>query len=363
MINQERLIALFLQLVRTDSPSREERRIAKVIAGKLSALGAEPQIDALWNVTAKFPGAGAGIKRPPLFLNAHSDNVPPARGIHPIVADRIIKSDGTTVLGADDLAGVAAILEAIRSLQEERVAYSPLEIAITTQEEAGMYGAKGLDLSGFNAREGVVVDGPGPVGVVTYAAPSVNLIDIEITGKAAHSGHAPEAGINALLTAVDAIGGLKIGRIDKRTTTNIGILRGGSARNMVPAQVELTAEVRSHNDRKLELVTDVMKRAFERACRASHAKLEFKVKRAYSRFEINKSDPLVVRVVQALEAVGRAPQFERSMGGYDANIWNERGIKCVAVSVGDELNHTTDEFIPIGELYKTAQLVEQLVRV
>jgi tripeptide aminopeptidase len=361
VINQERLVALFLELVRIDSPSREEARIARVVERKLSALGAQTRIDELSNVAAILPGRGVGAGKDPLFLNAHSDNVPPANSIRPRVQDGIIRSDGMTVLGADDLAGVAAILEAVHSRREEAAACLPLEIAITTQEEAGMYGAKGLSLSTFSARQGYVIDGPGPVGVITLAAPSVNLIDARIIGKGAHAGHAPEAGINALLAATAAIGKMQIGRVDARTTTNIGTLHSGSARNAVPASAELVAEVRSHSDCQLERETRNMVKQLEQSCKTYGAECQINVRRAYNHFEIGKSDPLVKRVVQALDELGRKPQFESSMGGYDANVWNERGIKCVALSVGDEQNHTTGEFIPVAELVKTAELVERLI--
>lgn len=360
MINPDRLLATFLELVQIDSPSREEGPIAEVIANKLRALGASPRIDELQNVSAKIPGRGAGLHRPPLFLNAHSDNVSPARGIKPIVAGGLIVSDQTTVLGADDLAGVAAILETIETLLEQKLAHVPLEITITTQEEIGMHGAKALDLKGFQAKEGVVVDGPGPVGGIVFAAPSLNLIDAHIIGKAAHSGHAPEAGINALRAAADAISKMKIGRIDAQTTTNIGILRGGSARNAVPANVELVGEARSLSEPKLERATRNMQQALEQSCRAYGAKLELNVTCAYHHYELAQHDPLIERVKDALRAIGCKPRLQRSMGGYDANIWNQRGIKCVAVSVGDELNHTTSEFIPVRELFKTAELVERL---
>lgn len=360
MINPDRLLATFLELVQIDSPSREEEQIAHAIAHKLRVLGAEPHIDSLYNIIAKFPGRGAGARRRPLFLNAHSDNVPPARGIKPVLAGGLVLSDRTTVLGADDLAGVAAILEVLQVLQENHVSHVPLEIAITTQEEAGMYGAKGLDLGQFSAREGIVIDGPGPVGTITSAAPTLQWIDARIIGRASHSGHAPEAGINALLAAVDAIGKMRIGRIDAQTTTNIGLVRGGSARNVVPAQVELTGEARGHNERKLERVTRGMVRALELSCESYGAELELQLTTAYHHFEIKRTDPLLQRVVTAVAEIGCKPRLQRSMGGYDANIWNARGIKCVAVSVGDELNHTTNEFIPIKELVKTAELVQRL---
>lgn len=361
MINPERLVALFLELVRIDSPSREEARLARVIEKKFSELGAATRIDELNNVSAILPGRGAGVGKEPLFLNAHSDNVPPANNILPVVADGMIRSDGTTVLGADDLAGVAAILEAVHSRRAEAGAQLPIEIVITTQEEAGMYGAKGFDLSALSARQGFVIDGPGPVGVITLAAPSVNLIDAQIIGKGAHAGHAPEAGINALLAVTDAIGKMKIGRVNARTTTNIGILRSGSARNAVPASADLVAEARSHNERALERATRSMVKRLDESCKAYGAECRANVRRAYNHFEIGRNDPLVKRAVKALGEIGRKPHFESSMGGYDANVWNERGIKCVALSVGDEKNHTTSEFIPVAELVKAAELVERLI--
>lgn len=360
MINQDRLVNTFLELVQIDSPSGGEQAIAEFIAQQLRELGAETRLDALCNVIAKVPGRGAGATRKPLFLNAHTDNVAPARGIKPVVGGGQIASDGSTVLGADDLAGVAAILEAVRALAEDDSKHVPLEIAITTQEEVGLVGAKGVDLADFQAKEGLVLDGHGAVGAITLATPTHNLIEVTLTGKAAHSAVAPEAGINAIKVAADAISQLKLGRIDAETTTNIGIIRGGTARNIVPEKVELVGEARSRNTRKLERATRTMKLAFEKAARQHHAQLEFRATRAYNRYQFSRSDRLVKRVAKALQRIGRKPRFESTLGGSDANIWNAKGIKCVVVSVGYEQMHTTSEYIPIQELVKAAELVEAL---
>lgn len=359
MINEQRLVQTFLELVQIDSPSGDEQQIAERVAEKLRALGAQVKIDALHNVIAHVPGRGVKQDAKPLFLNAHTDNVAPARGIKPIVAGGQIASDGTTVLGADDLAGVAAILEAVASLAENNKKHVPLEIAITTQEELGLVGAKGLDLADFHAKEGIVLDAGGPVGAIVLASPTQNLIEISIKGKAAHSAR-PEGSINALKIAAEAIAKTKLGKLDRDSTSNFGIVRAGTARNIVPDKAEIVGEVRSRNTRKLDAHTRAMKRVFEKVVRGTGAKMDFRVTRAYNRYEFKKGDRLVQRVAKALKQLGRTPRFEMTMGGSDANIWNAKGIKTVVVSVGYEQIHTTNEYLPVLELVKAAELVEAL---
>lgn len=359
MLNEARLVQTFLELVQIDSPSTEEQAIAEAVAARLKKLGARVEIDPLLNVIATLAGKGVKRSTKPFFLNAHTDNVAPARGIHPIVANGRIASDGTTVLGADDLAGVTAILEGVESLVEEGVRWLPLEIVITSQEELGLVGAKGLDVRKLKAKQGVVLDSGGPVGAITLGAPTHNHLQVTITGKAAHSA-APTGGINALTLAANALSAAQVGVLDKETTANFGMIQGGSARNIVPDRVELMGEVRSRNERKLERATRRIKSAFEQAIKGSGAQLDFRVTRAYSTYQFSKNDALVKHVASALVQIGRAPTYRLGMGGSDANIWNAKGIKTVVASVGYEKIHTTDEYIPIEELVKAAELVRVL---
>lgn len=287
------------------------------------------------------------------------DNVAPAHGIKPVVANGRISSDGTTVLGADDLAGVTAILESIQSLIESGKKRLPLEIAITSQEEVGLVGAKGLDLSWLRAKEGIVFDGGGPVGSITLAAPAHNLLEVTVTGKAAHSAR-PDEGINALTLAALALSKAKVGKLEKNVTANFGTVHGGNARNIVPETVKLTGEVRSTNLNKLERHTRTLKKVFENTLKGTGAKLDFQVTRAYNPYEFSKNDLLVQRVGKALKKMGLVPGYRNSMGGSDANIWNAKGIKAVVVSVGYEQIHTTNEYIPIAELVHAAELAEIL---
>ncbi len=355
MINQDRLVNTFLDLVRIDSPSGGERQAAEYVLQKMQSLGLEPQMDAMYNVTVKVDGKGK-----PLFLNAHTDRVEPGKGILAVVDDGGIKSEGNTILGADDLAGVAAILEGLQSLIEDNQGHVPLEIAITSQEEIGLVGAKGLDLSGFKAKEGVVLDMHGPVGNVILQSPSHNIIDVTITGRAAHSGAEPEKGIDALRVAVDAIGKMKLGRIVKETTANIGMIQGGSARNIVPERIELKAEVRSRNPKKLERYTKLMKQALEKAAKPYGAKVDIQIERAYNTYKFGKGESTVKRLAAALKKIGRKPRYGVTGGGSDANIFNAKKMKVVVTSAGYEQMHTTDEYMPVNELVKAAELVVAL---
>jgi tripeptide aminopeptidase len=362
MINQPRLIATFTDLVRIDSPSGGEKQAAEFVATRLRELGLEPRIDALFNVIAFLPGKGRVT--PPLLVNAHTDSVMPCLGIKPHVdeARGIITSDGTTVLGADARAGVAAILEAITAIREQDLPHCPLEIAITAQEEHALVGAKGLDFTPFKSKMGVVLDSHGPVGTIIVQAASCNLIEATITGKAAHAGIEPEKGISAIRVAAEAIAAMKLGRIDVETTANIGIIKGGAARNIVAEKCELVGEARSRRESKLNRQTNAMTRALERAAKNHRARVDVKVTGAYTMFRFSKRDSIVQRVCAAIERIGRTPKLDVSGGGSDANVFNARGIACVPIAIGYEKIHTTEEFIPIAELVKTAQLVVELAR-
>lgn len=352
MINRDRLVNTLIELVSIDAPSGGEKEISERVAQKLRSAGLQVEIDLFNNVIAKLEGEGK-----PFFLSAHTDRVEPSRGVHPVIEGDVIKSDGSTVLGADDIAGVAAIIEAVQSMVEDGIRHLPLEIAISSQEEIGLVGAKALDLSQFKSKEGVVLDGGGPVGEITLASPSHNIINVTILGRAAHSGVSPEKGIDTIRIAAKAISKMRLGRIDKETTANIGMIKGGSARNIVPEKVELLGEARSRNPRKLDRQTKAMKHAIERAAKPYAAKVQIQIERAYNLYKLSRRDRLVRRLAKAIKQVGVKPRYGVTGGGSDANIYSAKHLKCVVTSVGYEQIHTTGEFIPISELVKAAELV------
>ncbi len=357
LVNQDRLVNTFTDLVKIDSPSGGEKQAAEFVAARLRALGLEPTVDALNNVTAFLPGTGE-----PFLLNAHTDSVAPCLGIKPQVANGKITSDGTTILGADDRAGVAAILEGLAAIVEANQEHRPLELAFTVQEEVGLFGAKALDLKPFKAKMGAVMDSHGPVGTIIVQSPTHNVIDVTITGKAAHAGVEPENGINAILVAAEAIAAMPLGRIDEETTGNIGVIQGGAARNIIAEHCELVGEARSRRETKLKRQTNAMVRALQRAAKKHRALVDVRVTRAYDMFRFAPKDPVIQQVSAAIERMGGKVQLDVTGGGSDANVFNAHGIACVPVSIGYEKIHTTEEFIPVAELVKTAQLVVELAR-
>src|SRR5689334_23109631 len=272
MINPERLLATFLDLVRIDNPSGDEAAIAAHIRGLLEALGLEVEEDGVHNLLARVPGQGE-----PLLLNAHMDSVAPCHGVRPLVADGVVRSSGDTVLGADDLAGVAAIIEGVRATLERGGPHRAAELLLTVQEEVGLLGAVAFDTAKLRAREGVTLDSGGDFGGITIGAPSQDSLHAIVIGRAAHAGVAPERGVNAIVVAARALAAMPLGRIDEETTANIGIIRGGDATNIVPERVELWGEARSHSQEKLVGQIEQMIAAFETAARATGANVQVEV--------------------------------------------------------------------------------------
>jgi tripeptide aminopeptidase len=261
LINQSRLVQTFLELVAIDSPSGQEEAIGANLMQRFAALGGEAARDKHGNVIARWPGNGDDW----LMLSAHMDTVGKDTGIRPAIRDGIIYSDGTTILGGDDKSGIAAILEVLVSLAEDKLNHPPLEVVISVGEEVGLQGAKWLDKSQLRARRGYVLDSGGAIGSIVVSAPSQDSLRVVVHGKKAHAGSEPENGINAIRVASEAIAAMPLGRIDFETTANIGVIEGGTATNIVPDEVKVRGEARSRDGAKLAAQTAVMVRAFEEA--------------------------------------------------------------------------------------------------
>ena len=357
MIDRERLVKTFCDLVRIDSPSGEEDAAAIDLMERLRTLGFSPVRDDYGNVIAGDGGPD------PLLLSAHLDTVEPGRGIKPIVnADRIV-SDGTTILGGDCKAGVAAILEALTSIREDGTAHRPIEVAFTREEEIGLVGARNLDFSKIAAREAVVFDGEGPPSQITSASPTYIGFDIEITGRAAHAGVEPEKGLSAIEIAAAIISKLPQGRLDQESTFNIGTIEGGTVRNAVPESTTVRGEFRSRNLETLdsirlqlsEAISEV-REAFPEATVEDHLHTEFET------YTLTDDDPATGLVTAALRSLGLEPSMRPSGGGTDGNIFRRRGISAVVVGMADHDMHTVRESVTIPDLVDAAHLCETLLR-
>jgi tripeptide aminopeptidase len=357
MINQERLIKTFMELVQIDSPSGEETAMAQHVSGVLEKLGAKVDVDEYGNVIGKFEGVGEAI-----MINSHLDTVEPGRGIKPKIDGEKIVSDGTTILGGDAKAGVAAILEALTSLRESGAKHVPIEVVFTLSEEIGLLGAVHLDYSKITAKHGVTFDGEKSVNYITTSAPGYTRVDVTVIGRSAHAGLEPEKGISAIKIAAEIISMLQIGRIDHETTANIGLIEGGSAVNAVPERVLFKAEIRSRDIQKLEKHTEHFQSVFEEIRKKyPEAKIEVVSHREFDPYVFEKNHPVIQQTTAVLKDMGLTPILEPSGGGTDVNIFHTHGIQAICVGIADYSAHTKREYILIPELLDTAKFCEKLL--
>ncbi|WP_281975676.1 M20/M25/M40 family metallo-hydrolase [Halobacillus litoralis] len=366
-INKERLLEEFLELVQIDSETKYESEIAKVLKEKFEDLGLEVLEDEAASVTGHGANnlicnlKGSKEAADTIYFTSHMDTVVPGNGISPVVEDGYIVTDGTTILGADDKAGVAAILEAIRSLKEQNVEHGDLQFVITVGEESGLVGAKALDSSLLKAKFGYAIDSDGQVGNIIIAAPTQAKINAVVKGKTAHAGVAPEKGISAITLASRAIAKMPLGRIDDETTANIGRFEGGQKTNIVCDHVEVLAEARSLNPDKMEAQVEKMKKAFTETAEEMGGEVDIDIEIMYPGYKQQAGDEVVEVARSAAARIGRESQLLTSGGGSDANVIAGHGVPTVNLSVGYEEIHTTNERMPVGELEKIAEFVTAII--
>ncbi|NOU78768.1 M20/M25/M40 family metallo-hydrolase [Paenibacillus sp. LMG 31459] len=369
MISQDRLINEFMELVRINSETRNERRIADVLKEKFSTLGLTAVEDDSQERTGHGAGnlfvtwpADSGVSAPKLLFTCHMDTVVPGQNIKPSLGeDGWITSDGSTILGADDKAGLAALFEAIRVIQEQKLPHGQIQFVITAGEESGLMGARAMDPAHLDADLGFALDSNGEVGAIAIAAPTQARVTMQIFGKSAHAGVNPEDGISAIQVASKAISAMKLGRIDNETTANIGKFAGGGPTNVVCDHVQLDAEARSIVQEKVELQIASMREALETTARDNGAQSEFRSEIIYPAFSFNEHDPVVQLADRAITSLGLTTRLFASGGGSDANVFNGLKVPTVNLAVGYEDIHTTKERIKAEDIVKVASLVVAIV--
>jgi tripeptide aminopeptidase len=376
-VNRERLVDDFLGLVRISSPSRKEGEVARRLTATLEGMGVAVAVDDAGtriggdtgNLLAQFPGTVPDAA--PLLLCAHMDTVVPCERVTPVRDRDVIRADGTSVLGADDKAGIAAILEAVRVVRERNVPHGPIDVLFTICEEQGLIGAKCFDIGRLRARAGLVLDCDG-VDELVVRGPAANRMVVTVHGLEAHAGLAPEEGISAIKVASEAIAAMRLGRIDEETTANLGVIQGGLASNIVPNRVMVRGETRSRSDAKLRAQTAHMLECFERAAsghrvtvagREHVARVESKVDQDYERLDI-PADSAIVRLLRAaVEGRGRALTVRATGVGCDANVFNGRhGLEIANLGCGMRQIHTVNEWIDVNDLAGTAETLVEALR-
>jgi tripeptide aminopeptidase len=294
-----------------------------------------------------------------VLLATHLDVVEPCRGVQPRLRDGVIESDGTTVLGADAKAGVAALLEVAHVLHEAGRAdvAAGLELLFTWGEEVGHRGAKAFDRALARSQHGFVLDALMRVGSIVVAAPTYDTFSDKTHGRAAHAGVEPERGVSAIVVAARAIERLRWGRLDDITTSNIGTISGGIAPNIVAELVELVGEIRSLDVDRVDSRGRDIVAAFQAAAGELGARVIVDIQRVYSGYRLADSAPAVRLAQQAFAAVGGVAQLASTGGGSDANEFNAAGLECCVLGIGAEACHSVGERVSVNELVRLTDWV------
>lgn len=360
------IIEEFKELVMIDSASGQERAIADVLTAKLRALGfavtEDRAGDTFGGNTGNLTAVREGDRPGAILFCSHMDRV--ANGLHilPREKDGCLVSDGTTILAADDVSGICAILDGVRRALASRKPLPRLEIAFTVGEESGLWGGRALDLSRFQSPFCYVMDSPGTLGRLINGAPGLAKLQAEILGKAAHAGNEPEKGINAAHILCHILDTLKDGRLDEETVANFPLMgTGNTATNIVCDRAWVKGESRSRNREKLEAYIDYFQRHCQEAAAGTGARVRTAAEISFAPFQLAETEPVIRTAVKALEALGITPRIEQGGGGMDANIFNAKGLPSLGVATGYTKNHTLEENLDLESFTCSGQLVEKLI--
>lgn len=367
MINQSRVVEEFIKYVKISSPTKSEGKFAQFIKSELEVLGLDVIIDDAGekagsdtgNVVAKLKGT---VEGDPILFSCHMDTVSPSIDIKPVIKDGVIYSDGTTILGGDNKAGIAAVVEAIKVIKEKNIDHGPIEISFSIFEEGGLHGAKNLDYTQFESKRAFILDSGGDPGQIIVKGPAQDKIAVTITGTPAHAGVAPEEGVSAIMVAAKAIDKMQLLRIDEETTANIGVISGGSVTNIVTPEVTIQAEARSLDNDKLDKQSSHMAKCFEDAAKEYGAKVDVEITRMYSAFSVDHDDAIVAVAKEACKNIGILSTIESSGGGSDTNVFNAMGLKAINLGIGEKKPHTLEEHLHIKDLVKVSELVMELIK-
>ncbi|WP_240839804.1 M20/M25/M40 family metallo-hydrolase [Acidaminobacter sp. JC074] len=365
MINKDRLVRHFLEYVQIDSESRNELEMAKHLEKELLELGFEVSFDDvgdkiggnIGNLIAKKKGDLEGS----VFLSAHMDTVTPGNGVKPVFEGDVIKSDGTTILGGDDKGGIVSIMEAVRTIIDNKSSHPDIEIMFAVAEEVGLLGSRYVDAGIFKSKVGYVMDSGKPVGTIINSAPSETTMEVTLKGRPAHAGTEPENGISAIMIAARAIDRMNLLRLDEETTANVGIINGGVATNIVTPEVYLKAEARSLNDEKLDKQVAHMRACFEEAADFYGGQVDFKTTKNYKTYKVDESFESVNRALKAFESVGIEAALIPTGGGSDVNNLREKGIDCVNLAIAMSACHTLDEYIKVSDMVNVSHVLYEIL--
>lgn len=372
MINETRLTDRFLELVKIDSESFCEREMADRVRACLEELGLDVWEDgaakrmghenpcSAGNLYGRLPGNKPGD---PVLFCAHLDTVSPGVGKNPIREGDRIHSDETTVLGADDLTGVASILEALTVIRERNLPHPDIEVLLPVAEEPYCVGTRYMEPDRLTSKAAYVLDLTGPVGTAALAAPSILSVTAEVYGKAAHAGFHPEDGINALNIAAKALTRIPTGHLGSDTTVNFGVISGGTGKNIVPDHICIRGEIRSMSHASACRVFDTVQGIFQKTANSMGGRAEVSSIEEIRAYTIDESDPVVTRLRNAMNRLGYGePILTTTFGGSDNNNLNLHGIHGIVLANAMEKVHSVYEETSVSQMVKATALVLELMQ-
>ncbi|UCF63056.1 MAG: M20/M25/M40 family metallo-hydrolase [bacterium] len=366
--DEDRLIQIFFDLVAINAISKQEKPVADYIRKFLGYLDIEATEDqtgekingTTGNIIAKITQGGQ-TNIPGFSFAAHMDTVKATQGIQPQIKHGTIYSDGNTILGADNRAGIAMILYLVENLKKNNLAHLPFEIIFTVGEETGLYGSTNLNLNLVQSRLAYILDSSADPGYFVYSAPWAMDFEIEFLGKASHAAVNPEKGINALSMAGDLIQNFKVGKIDSHTTINFGKISGGEASNVIPSRIILSGEIRSFYQKNIDKYHAELVTQLQRIQTKFNGKYNLRSESAFPGFVLDRESEAIQRLSECMKSVGLDPHPIRYHGGSDANVLNNRGIVAIDLGIGAKNPHGFDEHIKIQDMIDIVRLIHQLV--
>jgi tripeptide aminopeptidase len=385
LLEETSIQQLFLDLARLDAPSLQERPVADAVTQFLASLGLAVEEDAAGqaiggncgNLLCRIPANWALRSQDPAGQSLESiarasdcaartpflDTVQPCHDKKIALGDdRVFRSDGTTILGADDLSGVVAVLAAIHSLDQQPQPHRGIELLFSVAEEVHLQGIARFDPTQLTAKEGYVFDTSGAPGLGVIAAPGHLHLTFIVTGRSAHAGIAPETGVSAITAAARGIAAMRLGRINQRTTANIGRISGGGETNIVAEQCIVTAECRSLDPVELAAQADLMCACMTNAAHELGAELATEIHQSYHPYQVAGHEPVVRRFQAACAAISKTARLIETGGGSDMNVLAQAGIRGMVLSCGMQQVHTCAEHLALDDLIDLTHLVLALIQ-
>jgi tripeptide aminopeptidase len=344
---KERLHRTFEALCRIPSPTGDERGVADWVTRELTALGIAIEEDDAGaavgsnagNLLARIPGRSDRT----LMFCSHMDTVPLTATVEPVRRDGGWENANEGILGADNKAAVAAMLELARLVAANPQPELGIELLFTVAEETGLNGAREFDVGRLSSRFGYVFDHASPLGEIITASPTQVRIDAEVRGRAAHAGLQPENGVSAIVAAAHTVTNMPQGRFGPETTANIGMIAGGTATNVVPDRCVITAEVRAVEQEQVDRYVTQAIDALQDAADSAGCDLDVNLQQLFSGYRSGTREASVVLAAKALRRLGYEPSYRSSGGGSDANAFRVNGFLCTNIANGTERAHERTE--------------------